>query len=59
MKPPTYNHTRVDGPHDPCPKCLERMPRVGLIDLIKDLRESYDDAQHRLEAARKAIEGER
>ena len=34
---PTFNHTRSDGPFDPCPECLGRMSREQLIELARDL----------------------
>jgi hypothetical protein len=33
---PTFNHSRSDGPFDPCPICLELMDRKSLLQLIKD-----------------------
>lgn len=37
---PTFNHTRADGPYDPCPECLRKMPRAHLISLVEDLQET-------------------
>lgn len=39
MKRPTFNHTRGDGPFDPCPECLELMSDEQLWDLADDRRE--------------------
>ena len=36
---PTFNHTRGDGPFDPCPQCLVLMSREDLIALVRDLTE--------------------
>ena len=35
---PTFNHSRSDGPFDPCPECLARMTRSELCELVRDLR---------------------
>lgn len=43
MTIPTFNHTRADGPFDPCPICLEQMSRADLIALVKDLRADEPD----------------
>jgi len=32
---PAFNHTRSDGPLDPCPICLEQMDRASLLALVK------------------------
>jgi hypothetical protein len=32
---PTYNHTRDDGPHSPCPECLFLMTREELIAFLR------------------------
>jgi hypothetical protein len=34
---PSYNHTRSDGPFDPCPICLQLMSRAELIEYASDL----------------------
>jgi hypothetical protein len=38
----TFNHTRADGPFDPCPECLERLDRGALLALAKAWR-THDD----------------
>lgn len=36
---PTFNHTRADGPLDPCPLCLPLMSREQLVALVRDMTE--------------------
>lgn len=38
---PSFNHSRADGPFDPCPVCLEQMDRDALLALVKDLLEEH------------------
>lgn len=40
---PSYNHTREDGPFNPCPECLVRMPRADLLDYVRDLQNMIAD----------------
>jgi hypothetical protein len=42
---PTFNHTRADGPFEPCVECLQRMTREQLIALVLDMRETRHDAR--------------
>lgn len=44
---PTFNHTRGDGPFNPCPQCLQLMSHSQLIALVEDMRESISDAAAR------------
>jgi hypothetical protein len=39
---PSFNHTRADGPFDPCPECLALMDAVQLRDLVHDLRRGVE-----------------
>lgn len=39
---PAFNHTRADGPFDPCPECLELMNKAELIALAKDRSGHYE-----------------
>ena len=48
---PTFNHTRADGPFDPCPSCLVMMDGASLIALVKDLRECGPRARIEAETA--------
>jgi len=41
--PPTFNHTRGDGPENPCPECLKAMTRSQLIEYIQDLEQQLKD----------------
>ena len=45
---PSYNHTRADGPFDPCPQCLDLMPRAALIACIKDMQACLADLRNPL-----------
>lgn len=45
---PSFNHTRADGPFDPCPECLERMSRDSLLALAKDLQGRIEDLEEGL-----------
>lgn len=40
---PYFNHSRSDGPFEPCPVCLEQMSREQLLALAKDRREIDKD----------------
>ena len=35
---PTFNHTRGDGPMDPCPECLALLSREQLLAYVQDLK---------------------
>ena len=48
---PSYNHTRADGPFDPCPQCLREMHKEDLWALIGDLRMTVE-MQDAVDAAR-------
>lgn len=55
---PTFNHSRADGPYDPCPKCLRKMTREQLIALVSDLQETIRDLRESDdEAIRSLYEG--
>lgn len=41
--PPTFNHTREDGPFAPCAECLPRMSKMQLIALVRDMRQVRED----------------
>jgi hypothetical protein len=32
---PTFNHTRSDGPFDPCPECAALMSPAGIMDAVR------------------------
>lgn len=51
-KPP-FNHTRGDGPYDPCQACLPLMSREQLVALVLDMRASA--SQEPAEKVRKRI----
>ena len=40
---PVFNHTRADGPFDPCPICLLLMSKKQLRTLVGDLRGCVED----------------
>ncbi len=42
---PSFNHTRADGPFEPCTECLQRMTREQLIALVLDMRAVRNDAR--------------
>jgi hypothetical protein len=44
-KPPPYNHTRGDGPFDPCRECFYLMSKDELMALADDLRACVADLQ--------------
>lgn len=43
VRVPAYNHTRSDGPFNPCPICLPLMSREDLIALVSDLQMQIRD----------------
>lgn len=55
---PTFNHSRADGPFDPCPICLEQMDRASLLALVKDEAATNRRADLR-ERAIEAVQQER
>lgn len=42
---PTYNHSRGDGPFDPCPECLKLMRKKALRELVRDLMAQLERRQ--------------
>lgn len=53
---PAFNHTRADGPFDPCPLCLEVLSRDALLALAKDQRYRIDHALARVAELHEQIE---
>lgn len=53
---PSYNHTRADGPFDPCPKCLSEMSSQALRELVEDLAERNENLKTDLEKQREGFE---
>lgn len=48
---PPYNHTRADGPYDPCSICLKLMSNTELTNLVGDLKSQLREAKFELELA--------
>ena len=46
---PSFNHTRSDGPYDPCGICLQMMTRDRLIALASYLQGVVGDLRRRLD----------
>lgn len=52
---PYFNHTRADGPFEPCPLCLEKMSREQLLALAKD-KPAKSELKNLLNRAAAALE---
>jgi hypothetical protein len=44
MSRPSFNHTRDDGPFDPCPTCAALMTREELLTVVNDRRQNREEA---------------
>ncbi len=51
MKRPAYNHTRADGPYDPCPECKALMTSAELAELERSQKADFEDSQRRAHEA--------
>jgi hypothetical protein len=54
---PSFNHTRADGPADPCPECLSLMRPPEVAAFVTDLRDQLADERTERKAAEEKFAG--
>lgn len=50
---PAFNHTREDGPFDPCPACLPLMTQKDLVALVEDNARDMADMRNTIDQLRR------